>query len=363
MKDSLWPYSKLSAFIAIPVTWVVFTILFVLMRKYTNWSDLGSQKFISFIPFIISLLPIGMILLDAISSRGGVVDIKGVKLDFSKVDLNLPEVRRESIKLPDNIGIPGHIVPDSSPMKIIETLRQATSHEIVVIDLKDGNAWWITRLLALSEGAARAGFPKAFVFIGKKENVEHQFLGWAFPRDILKAILKSKEEYEKRYIKAIRIAKQVVLYGNNELLPNLVNSGPSAQKITSVFQLNNEVARYTHGEYANLGEEVTEQILMDQLSLCPPDDTTPNLEDPPHQLTLGKLEDMFGHCLHKKNIDIKLSGKEQISHLLNMKARYIPLVRDGVYESIVSRRDVEQLVVREMFQIFMQLKKEQKERP
>ena len=89
------------------------------------------------------------------------------------MDLDQPDVRRETPGIPDNIGVSGPIVSDTSPMNIIQTLKDATRNEIVVIDLKEGEAWWVTRLLALSVGAVRAGSLSTFVFTGMKEIRSH----------------------------------------------------------------------------------------------------------------------------------------------------------------------------------------------
>ena len=101
---------------------------------------------------------------------------KDFKIDFSQIDLNRAELKRDSVGLPDNIGVAGPIITDTSPMDIIDALRQALRHEVVVIDLHEGNAWWVTRLLALAAGAVRAQAPKVFVFAGRLENQDHRFL-------------------------------------------------------------------------------------------------------------------------------------------------------------------------------------------
>lgn len=177
-----------------------------------------------------------------------------------------------------------------------------------MIDLKEGEAWWVTRLLALSAGAVRAGSPTAFVFIGTKENLRHQFLGWAEPKRVLDSILRSNAEYGRRYIRAMRIAQQVFMYGNHEFLPQ--QPGP--------FVLHSDVQRYLNEEFAGLGSAVAEQILMDQLALSFPG---PSLETPPDRLTLSRLNDLFGHCLNTKTIDLNWSketqvAKARVGHLL-----------------------------------------------
>ena len=335
MKKRLWPYSNVAALATIPAIWIFFALLFSATRSYASWPDEQSRNIVMLVAMATSLTPLALVLLDFISTRGAVLDIKGVKIDFSRVDLSRAEVRREAFGLPANIGISGPIVSDTSPMNIIGTLEEATKNEIVVIDLKNGDAWWVTRLLALSAGAVRANSPTVFVFIGKRANLDHQFLGLGKPNDILFAILNSKKEYRDKYQKSLRIARQVVLYGTNELLP----------QAPAPFSLHQDVQRYTDSyQFTEMGEAVQEQVLMDQLALKPD-----SLEKPPDRLTLGRLDDLFGHCLSRDEIDLNSPRQHQIAKVLNTQAMYLAMVRDRKYESIIRREDGEQLILRELF--------------
>ncbi len=210
-EQPLWPYGTRGALFASAIIWFVMVLVLATMRTYLGWPDDKSFNLAALIIIALGLIPIAFRLLDFAASRRAVLDIKDVKIDFSRIDFDQPEVQRETSGIPDNIGVSGPIVSDTSPMNIIQTLKDATKSEIVVIDLKEGDAWWVTRLLALSAGAVRAGSPMAFVFIGTKENHSHQFLGWAEPKPILDNILRAKEEYDRRYMRALRIAQQVFI--------------------------------------------------------------------------------------------------------------------------------------------------------
>jgi hypothetical protein len=103
---------------------------------------------------VLSLLPLGLSLLDVLASRGGSLEYAGLKIDFAAVIKSAP-----SVTLAPNIGVPGVPVPDSASASILDTLRTAVANDIVVVDLGDGRAWWETRLLVLSSGGARLGRP------------------------------------------------------------------------------------------------------------------------------------------------------------------------------------------------------------
>ena len=334
--DNLWQINRIWAFISIPLIWLFFVIIFILGQKYAGWSS-TLESTIIIIVAAISFFPTVLVLLDFFSAKRAVLDLKGFKIDFSNISLDAPGIRRESFGLPDNIGISGQIVTDSLPMSIIETLEVAVDHDIVVLNIQSGDAWWVTRLLALSAGAVRAGSPAVLVFIGKKENVPNTFIGWGRPKDILNAILNDKEEYRARYNKAIVIARQVLLYSHPDLKP------PD-------FPLPNDVLRYTgHNNYTNLGEAVTEQIILDQLANSFTPEPDGSLENPPDKLTLNRINELFGHCLYKDSIDLNHKNENQIEQLLNAKAPYVALVKEGQYDSILKQTEGERLILKELF--------------
>jgi hypothetical protein len=133
----------------------------------------------------------------------------------------------------------------------------------------------------------------------------------------------------------MRIAKQAFMYGGNEFVP------------PPPFILHPDVQRYTTDpRYGPRNESVTEQILMDQLATV----TAPggSLEEQPDHLTIGRLNDLFGHCLYQDAIDLGWTSEEQITKLLKATATYVALVRDGKFDSMLRREDGERLVTREL---------------
>ena len=135
-------------------------------QNYGAWQNDISGSIVIVIS-IISFIPMLMVLLDYFSLKGAVIEIKGVKIDFGKVDTGTSGSPQMAFELPDNIGIVGAIITDSSAMNIMKMLNViGAEHEIVIVNLKRGNAWWVTRLLVLCAGAVRTGFPKVLVFFG-----------------------------------------------------------------------------------------------------------------------------------------------------------------------------------------------------
>jgi hypothetical protein len=192
-------------------------------------------------------------------------------------------------------------------------------------------------LLALAAGAVRANAPEAFVFTGVQENIPNHFLGWAKHQDVLEAILQNKEQYQIRYQKSVKITQQFKLFNlfkDPDLVPaNIVQS--------------HEVARYIGDtRYSQSGENVAEQILMDQLALIYGYDNAGSLEDPPDKLTLGRLDDLFGHSLYRQFIDLNSPHEKQVQSLIESNVPYLALLRQGVFDSILKREDGERLILK-----------------
>lgn len=209
----LWPYSPKAAVLAAPVIWIGLFAVLALLASHLGWSDTGS-RYVLVAALIAGLLPILLCVADKVVSSRAVLDIKGVKIDFSQTQL-----AASSIVLPDNIGRPEPLVPDSSPMRIVSALETATAHETVRLDLREGSGWWMTRLLALCAGSVRVGSPKALVFVGVKEGVPDSYLGWASTVALLNALIEDPRvhgplnvTYGQVYRRAVWLAKQMAVF-------------------------------------------------------------------------------------------------------------------------------------------------------
>jgi hypothetical protein len=212
-ENTLWPYGTRAALLAAPVIWLLVAVLLAITHRFLSLPRAEAGSTALLVGVTLGLIPLLLLLLNYVAASRGTLDIKGIKIDFSQA-----QIQRVEIVLPDNIGRPGAIVVDSSPMQVVSALEEATFNPIARIDIRDGNAWWVTRLMALSAGADRAGSPRVFVFVGMKENVEGAFLGWASPSSVLRALRNDSTTrgpqsvtYGGVCIKAFRVAKQVAI--------------------------------------------------------------------------------------------------------------------------------------------------------
>lgn len=337
--ERLWPYSRRAALVAIPLIWIAGALIIIAVNKYFGWPDSGAVKFVVPAAAIAGFLPLVLMLVDFAASSRAILDIKGVKIDFSR-----EVAASQAYGLPDNIGISGAVVSDLHPMQIIDALEEATQSAVVVLDLKEGNAWWVTRLLALCAGAVRSGRPSAIVFMGMKESSGGSFLGWADPNALLRAVLEDKSDYKKQYHLAASISAQVIAFRGTELVPTVclppIPPANAGRQVT--VALHSDVSRYaSREEYVRLGPAAFEQILMDQLAL--------KCERPPDRLTLGRLNHLFEHCLHRDVIDLAQPGDKQFLAVLRAKAQFIALMKQDQFLGLIKAETGQQFVLEQLF--------------
>lgn len=214
----------------------------------------------------------------------------------------------------------------------------------------------MTRLLALCAGAVQAGAPRAIVFVGRRENMDGRFLGWATPAALLRATLNDKPEYESRYRKARAIANQFAVFGlpasQEWLLPRVPivpspvaqpQPGPTPQPVSLHPAVAAHLYKYDSSEAATLAA-----VLIGELR-CEPPLACSNLEEPPDRLTSGRLSQLFDHCLYRDAIDRSWPNEKQISAFLGTTTQYVALVRAGRYEAMLQADLGQRAILRGLF--------------
>jgi hypothetical protein len=112
---------------------VVLLLATAALRTLAKWPSEKSETVVLIGVLLLSLLPIALALLDVIVDRGGSIKYGSVEIDFSRSK----EKGIAGITVLSNIGVPGLPVSDSATTQILDTLRQATASEIVVVDLPE----------------------------------------------------------------------------------------------------------------------------------------------------------------------------------------------------------------------------------
>ena len=187
----LWPFRPRASLISAAVLLVGLLLLVAVLRASAGWPSAQSENAVLIGVLLLSLLPILLALLDVIIERGTIIEYAGVKVNFSQSrDTGTP-----SITVASNIGVRGEPISSSHTTRILDALKdalkQATTSDVVVIDLEDGQAWRQTRLLVLLAGAERLTKPKKIVFVGMDARMKGRFQGWSYVDDLLPCLVKA----------------------------------------------------------------------------------------------------------------------------------------------------------------------------
>lgn len=324
----LWPFSPRFSIIWAFVLLIGLSILIATLRTTMGWPSDNSENVVLIAVLVLSLLPILLPLLDIIIDRGAVIEYSGVKIDFSQVR----PPGSSGITVPVNIGVRGQAVVDSGTTQILDALRQATTSDIVVVDLEAGHAWWETRLLVLLAGAVWHGKPERIVFVGIEAGKVQCFQGWAYAADLLPQLAQSHPQYLRSLERASAAAKQWELVEPNNPIspgqpapvpaqPPWMQHGLAKQHQWMAF----DHATGLHNEF--LAEQLLASDLGEQIET----------KEGHKSISLARLDDLFKVVLHKDSIEQSWPSERQLSTFFADDAPYIALTNQGHYAALVSR--------------------------
>ncbi len=312
-----WPFGAQAALLSVPGVLVVLVVAILVLRSAFKWPGPGSDALLLTGVLVLSLLPLGLSLLDVLASRGGSLEYAGLKIDFAAVIKSAP-----SVTLAPNIGVPGVPVPDSASASILDTLRTAVANDIVVVDLGDGRAWWETRLLVLSSGGARLGRPQVIVFVATEHEASNRFVGWSTPIRLATMLLRADARSRESYNAALAATRQW------ELIPPIPGGGlpPTPASAQGLAQTNPWIA------YDGLEPN---ELAMEQYLAA---DFGSKLEPPARGgITLSRLNELFAPVLHTETIDERWAPDRRLGAFLASDSPYVALVDRGGYVGLLSR--------------------------
>jgi hypothetical protein len=327
---SLWPFTPRTSIIAAILILLCLLLTLVILRLTLDWPSPESETTVLIGILLLSLTPIVLVLTDTIIERGGVVEYKGVKIDFSQAQ----RTETPGITVPANIGVPGQAVADSGTNEILDALRQATTSDSVIIDLEEGHAWWETRLLVLIAGAVRHNQPRFVVFVATDGGVRTCYQGWAFASDLLPHLLKANPKYPHIYHSALAAARQWEM---------VEPQGPGSQPPQPAWMQqpgNQPGLAGSHTWMAfdyNTGLPTpffAEQLLASELG------AKVEQIEPPRTISLVRLADLFRPVLHQEAIDESWSSERQLKAFFSHDSPYVALTENGRVKALVSRVSV-----------------------
>jgi hypothetical protein len=312
-----WPFSVRAAVVSIPVVFAVLVIAAIVLRQRTGWPAGGSDGELLLGMVLLSFVPIALVLLGSIAGGGGSVEAFGVKIRWREA------IATHGATVPPRLGLSEQLpMRDSGTIEILGTLREATRHDVVVVDLEEGRAWWETRLLVLAAGAARLGSPSAIVFVATEGGVRGWFQGWARPRDVLSGLLSARADLRAAYDRGVAVANRWALAvpdpaGATSTLP--WGADPVADGKAWA-------ALPPGGERNPLAPE---QIIADEVG---------QLEVPaPSGITIVRLRELLAPCLRIRHVDEAADADAWSAAVLSSEEPFVAVTRDGRYVGLVPR--------------------------
>jgi hypothetical protein len=192
VRPDFWPFSRRAAVLTSLVL-VPACVAVALILDAQDVAGFDSSGWTLVAAVLVGLLPVILLVLGGVGS----VEAAGVRIAFAAVQgvvASASAVEARTL-LAHNLGqAPGQVM-DSGSDTVIETLSNAVGNDVVVVDLKEGGAWWETRLLLLAAGAARLQNPRAVAFTVATPDRPRKFIGWARPVDIRRRLIEAHPEF------------------------------------------------------------------------------------------------------------------------------------------------------------------------
>ncbi|GAA1946364.1 hypothetical protein GCM10009837_85560 [Streptomyces durmitorensis] len=172
-----------------PLILVALVPALTLSRGVADWPEQGYDGWVLLGMVTLSLLPVIRLFLQTLNA--GSIEVAGVSLSFAAASESAAEAVRTAT-LTENLDTPEDMPLERTSLRsILRALRRAHDSEVTVVDLRQGQTWWETRLFILIAGAARRDRTQAIAFVGERNGTPGTFLGWAPPSRLLAAHLRS----------------------------------------------------------------------------------------------------------------------------------------------------------------------------
>ena len=337
--NRLWPFdARVSVFSAVALLVVLLPLVAALRVKF-DWPDEKSESVVLIGVLLLSLLPVLLAVVDVLIERGGVLEYKGMKIDFSQVS----RVGMSGVTVPVNIGVRGEPVNDSSTTQILEALKDATTCDVVILDLEEGQAWWETRLLVLLAGAVRLRKPDKVVFLATDAGKQQSFQGWAHPVELLPHLARAHPQYLRSLRAAEAAAKQWELVELvNPVNPNKPGAAPAQPPWMQIGLATQHPWMAFNSATGLPNELLAEQLLATDLG------SKVETQEQPKRVSLVRLEELFRPVLRKDRIDQSWAPDRQISTFLEGEEAYVAVTQNGHYSALVARMSVLNALVKSL---------------
>lgn len=333
---TFWPWGRRSALAASGVLLVFLVGGVAVLRLTADWPDAQWEGAFALAAVLLSLIPIGLLVLAAVAESKGSVSFRGLSVDFgAAAQAAAATVTRSTISIPRNVTQEGVDIGDSGHAEVLSVLAEASRAEVVVVDLEDGHAWWDTRLLLLCAGAQLQGRPRTVVFVATVDTVARCFVGWSYPADVVAQILRATPDLRFAYATARTSVRRAELTFPGRAPPGSYPSvTPALPRLAGTDPIPTAVVN-DHELFDRQGEfELPQQPAMAFTRAL--GRTVHPLEDSGNvaQISVVRLRDLLTPVLHTSSTDQAASDDEWIRAVVDLDNEYLVVTKDGVYRGL-----------------------------
>ncbi|WP_432877204.1 hypothetical protein ACQPYH_28255 [Kribbella sp. CA-245084] len=345
-----WPLSRRAALAGSILLFLVLVGGLALLRIRADWPDARWEGAFALAAVLVSLVPIGLLVLGRVAESQGSVSFRGLSVNFGTA-AQASALASSVISIPRNVSDEGTDISDSGHSEVLSVLREASRAEVVVIDLEDGHAWWDSRLLLLCAGADLQGRPAAVVFVATIDDQHRRFVGWAQTDDILKQILKSDNELTFAYAVARTATRRAEL-----VFPE---RGAPGQHPPMSPGLDGPLPSYPVVQ-ANLLFERRANLM---LPLPPAAAFTRALARAVHDLedarqvgdvTVVRLSALLAPVLHTDRIEQTAPDDAWVNAVVNLDQNYLAVTANGIYRGLAPRTDLLRALIKAILSVVAQ---------
>ncbi len=322
----MWPWTARAAVVSAPIILLVMLVLYGIMRARSDWPNPQFEGWILVAIIGASVVPILLLIVQALASSGGTLQAAGVRLSFAAASSRASAAVSTST-LSENLGTPPGLAQQATGLpNILAALREARRTEVTIVDLREGNTWWESRLFILTAAAARRRRPAAIAFITTSNERPGTFIGWAEPQ----ALLEQHEMLEPVYLTAYRFAAAATaqwdlgtpLPDTDQVveLPWVATGGETIQETLPQPVTGSADCDFAFELY--LQRECDRQVPADEAR---------------RPVGRARLEELFDPVLVKDQVEDDATDAEWVRYLTGRPHRFFALTRGGVLRNLVPR--------------------------
>ncbi len=315
LPQQLWPFSGRAAVFTSAAALMLLVLAVAVLQDHSWMGSIRMSLGTLAVLAGVAAIPLILRLADTLARNGGRIAAGGFSLQIA-AGREGASTRVEGTRIASNLAsVRGADVIDSGGTAVLDALAPSVGRDIAIVDLGDGDQWWRTRLLLLCAGAQRLGTPEVIVFTATIAGRGGQFVGWAFPREILHQLLRDPD-LARAHRRAAALAGRVDL-GLPDTTPN---------QVVVPWQ---SPAMYV-GDDPSMEPE---RLLMTELHpLERPGGE--GLKD--NEISAGRMRTDLEAVLRTVSVDASASNEAWISHMLCSTEPYVAVTNRGEYRSLVS---------------------------